>query len=58
MSALAIPDPAITKNTKPDSSSPEISIVMAAFNEEQDIGEALESILAQTFTDWVDQLFH
>ena len=52
MSSLAIPDPTITKYTNPDSSSPKISIVMAAFNEEQDIGRALESILAQTFIDW------
>jgi len=32
--------------------APKISIVMAAYNEERDIGRALESILAQTFTDW------
>jgi len=33
-------------------SAPKISIVMAAYNEEQDIGRAIESILAQTFTNW------
>lgn len=33
-------------------SAPHISIVMAAYNEEQDIGRALESILAQTFSNW------
>lgn len=32
--------------------SPKISIVMAAYNEERDIAKAIESILAQTFTDW------
>lgn len=40
------------KQTLPGSSSPAVSIVMAAYNEEQNIGRALESILAQTFTDW------
>ena len=40
------------KNTVPDSSSPKISIVMAAYNEEGEVGRAIESILAQTFTDW------
>ena len=32
--------------------SPKISVVMAAYNEERDIGRALDSIIAQTFTDW------
>jgi glycosyltransferase involved in cell wall biosynthesis len=32
--------------------APKISVVMAAYNEEQDIGRALESILTQIFTDW------
>jgi glycosyltransferase involved in cell wall biosynthesis len=32
--------------------APKISIVMAAYNEEQDIGRALESIISQTFADW------
>lgn len=32
--------------------APKISIVMAAYNEEQGIGKALESIVAQTFVDW------
>jgi glycosyltransferase involved in cell wall biosynthesis len=39
----------------PDSGTslaPKVSIVMAAFNEERDIGRALDSILAQTFVDW------
>ena len=40
------------KNTTPGSLSPKISIVMAAYNEEQYIGRALESILAQSFIDW------
>ena len=40
------------ENAAPGSSSPKISIVMAAYNEENDIGKALESILAQTFSDW------
>ncbi len=31
---------------------PKISVVMAAFNEERDIGRAIESIQAQTFMDW------
>jgi len=52
MSSFANSAPTITKNTVPDSSSPKISIVMAAYNEELDIGRALESILTQTFTDW------
>ena len=39
-------------NTEADSSLPKISIVMAAYNEERDIEKALDSILAQTFTDW------
>ena len=39
-------------NTKSDSSLPKISIVMAAYNEERDIEKALDSILAQSFTDW------
>ena len=33
-------------------SLPKISIVMAAYNEERDIEKALDSIIAQTFTDW------
>lgn len=32
--------------------SPKVSIVMAAYNEERNIGRALDSILAQTFVDW------
>lgn len=36
----------------PDVLAPKISIVMAAYNEERGIGRALESILAQTFSDW------
>lgn len=39
-------------NTEVDSSLPKISIVMAAYNEERDIRNALDSIIAQTFTDW------
>ena len=39
-------------NNDADSSLPKISIVMAAYNEERDIKKALDSILAQTFTDW------
>ena len=35
-----------------DGPAPKVSIVMAAYNEELYIGRALESILAQTFTDW------
>ncbi|MFK8029511.1 MAG: glycosyltransferase family 2 protein [Gammaproteobacteria bacterium] len=31
---------------------PAISIVMAAYNEERDIGKAIESVLAQSFEDW------
>jgi len=40
------------KNSHVDSFFPRISIVMAAYNEERDIKKALDSILAQTFTDW------
>lgn len=40
------------KNTFPGALTPKISIVMAAYNEERDIEKALDSILAQTFTDW------
>ena len=40
------------KAESPGTSAPRISIVMAAFNEEQMIGRALDSILQQTFTDW------
>ena len=32
--------------------APVISISMPAYNVEKYIGEAIESILAQTFTDW------
>ncbi len=35
-----------------DGPAAKISIVMAAYNEEQDIGRALESILEQTLTEW------
>ena len=40
------------ENTSPESLAPKISIVMAAYNEEHEIGRAIESILAQTFIDW------
>ena len=40
------------KKNPPDLLAPKVSIVMAAYNEERDIGRALESILAQTFIDW------
>ena len=33
-------------------SAPEVSIVMAAYNEERDIGRAITSVLAQTFRAW------
>ena len=36
----------------PDPLMPDISIIMAAYNEELEIGGAIESIIAQTFTDW------
>lgn len=39
-------------NTSPGPVAPKISIVMAAYNEERNIGRALDSILAQTFVDW------
>ena len=44
--------PISVNSNSPDVLEPKISIVMAAYNEEQDIGRALESILAQTFNDW------
>lgn len=31
---------------------PAVSVIMAAYNEEQAIGNAIESIIAQTFTSW------
>ncbi|MGE0878452.1 MAG: glycosyltransferase [Acidimicrobiia bacterium] len=31
---------------------PRVSVLMAAYNAEQHIGEAIESVLRQTFTDW------
>jgi glycosyltransferase EpsE len=40
------------KKNPPDLLAPKVSIVMAAYNEERDIGRAVESILAQTFIDW------
>ena len=40
------------KSTERSSVAPKISIVMAAYNEEGDIGRALESILAQSFVEW------
>lgn len=40
------------KKAPSDALAPRISIVMAAYNEERDIGRALDSILAQTFEDW------
>ena len=39
-------------NSAGGSLAPKISIVMAAYNEEQDVGKAIESILAQSFVDW------
>lgn len=32
--------------------SPKVSVVIAAYGQEQFLGEALESLIAQTFTDW------
>lgn len=53
MSPIANSAPNITTNDAVLSlSSPTISIVMAAYNEEHGISRALESILAQTFIDW------
>lgn len=40
------------KKPVPLSSTPKISIVMAAYNEVHDISRAIDSILAQSFTDW------
>ena len=40
------------KSEVPSERPPAISIVMAAYNEEQSIGRAIESILAQTFINW------
>ena len=36
----------------PNARSPHISVVMPVFNAADTLGEALESVLAQTFTDW------
>jgi glycosyltransferase involved in cell wall biosynthesis len=44
--------PISIKSNLSDVLAPKISIVMAAYNEEQNIGRAIESILAQTFSDW------
>ena len=34
------------------STSPAVSLLMAAYNAEESIGKAVESVMAQTFTDW------
>jgi cellulose synthase/poly-beta-1,6-N-acetylglucosamine synthase-like glycosyltransferase len=50
--AAVSPSFPVKRNATPMSDSPKVSVVIPVYNRERYVGAAIESILAQTFTDF------